>query len=145
MAALLPSRVAITGPHAVGFVHEGDCLEITVVADQKHWADLDPRLAHVAVSATEAVPSLRPKVRILSPEQWPQADEGLGSHHYVWLTPSTSSRAQIRKAIPANVGVSSFVTASADHAVKSGQLNVDLRQPISRHPRRCWQMRSLTM
>ena len=92
MAALLPSRVAITGPHAVGFVHEGDCLEITVVADQKHWADLDPRLAYVAASATEAVPSLRPKVRILSTEQWErqQAGERLGSHHYVWLTPSTS-------------------------------------------------------
>ena len=41
--------------------------------------------------------------------------------------------------------VSSFVTASADRAVKSRQLKVDLRKPIARHPRRCWQMRSPRM
>lgn len=88
----LPSGVAITGARAAGFAHEGDTLEITVVADPKHWPTLDPRLAYAATVATQAVPSVRPQFRILSPEQWErqQAGEPLGSHHYVWLTPSTS-------------------------------------------------------
>ena len=90
----LPSRVAITGSRAAGFAHEGDSLEITVVADQRHWPDLDPRLADVAASATETAPSVRPKVRILSTQQWTekQAGETPTAHHNVWLSSDAASR-----------------------------------------------------
>ena len=90
----LPSRVAITGPRAAGFAHEGDSHEITVVTDQTHWPDLEPRLVETAAAATQAVPSVRPKVRILSTQQWAkkQAGETPIAHHNVWLAPDAASR-----------------------------------------------------
>ena len=90
----LPSRVAITGARAAGFAHEGDALEVTVVADQGHWPDLDPRLSDVAAAATEAVPSVRPHVRIQSPENWDrhQTSENTPAHHNVWLAPDRSPK-----------------------------------------------------
>ena len=64
MAALLPYHFSVTE------AHEPDTFEITVVADQRHWPDLDPRLADVAASATETAPSVRPNIRMLSTQQW---------------------------------------------------------------------------
>ena len=56
-AAAVPR--GITRPRAACSAHEGDSLEITVVADQRHWPDLEPRLAGVAAVATDVVPSDR--------------------------------------------------------------------------------------
>ena len=94
LAAPLPCRVALTGPRAAGFVHEGDTLEITVVAEPRDRPDLEPRLAECASAATEAVPSVQPKVRILPAEQWAQqqGEEAPTAHHNVWFPPDASSR-----------------------------------------------------
>ncbi|MCY4557968.1 MAG: hypothetical protein OXF79_16705 [Chloroflexi bacterium] len=94
LAPPLPCRVALTGPRAAGFAHEGDTLEITVVAEPRDRPDLEPRLAECANAATEAVPSVKPKVRILPAEQWAQrqGEESPTAHHNVWFPPDTASR-----------------------------------------------------
>ena len=83
----LPSKVIITGTRAAGFVHEGDTLEITVVAEPSHGPDLEPRLAECTAAATEAVPSVQPNIRIMSAQQWTQQLDGQVpvAHHNVWL------------------------------------------------------------
>ena len=94
LAPPLPSRVATTGARAAGFAHEGDALEVTVVADQRYWPDLDPRLADVAAAATKSAPSVRPKIRMLSIQQWTQQQVGQTpiTHHNIWLAPDPASR-----------------------------------------------------
>ena len=94
LAPPLPSRVATTGARAAGFAHEGDALEVTVVADQRYWPDLDPRLADVAAAATKSAPSVRPKIRMLSIQQWAERIDGPTpeAHHNIWLAPDTVSR-----------------------------------------------------
>ena len=88
MAALLPYHFSVTE------AHEPDTFEITVVADQRHWPDLDPRLADVAASATETAPSVRPNIRMLSTQQWAekQAGETPVAHHNIWLSSDAASR-----------------------------------------------------
>ena len=89
----LPCRVAITGPRAAGLAHEGDTLEITVVAAPHHQPDIKPRLEKASATATEAVPAVQPKIRFLSREQW---DEQHGQTHAafqtIWLPPSIATR-----------------------------------------------------
>ena len=85
----LPCRVAITGPRAAGFTHEGDTLEITVVAKPDQPPDLKVQLEEVAAAATQAAPSVQPNISIVSPRQWErqQASERPGAHHNIWLAP----------------------------------------------------------
>ncbi len=89
----LPCRVAITGPRAAGLAHECDTLEITVVAEPSHQPDIEPRLDKASTTATEAVPAVRPKIRVLSREQWDERQgETHAAFHNVWLPPSAASR-----------------------------------------------------
>ena len=83
----LPCRVAITGARAIGFAHEGDTLEITVVLDADHRPSLEPRLAKCTAAATKAVPSVQPIIRIMSTQQWTQQQDGQApvAHHNVWF------------------------------------------------------------
>ena len=94
LAPPLPCRVAITGPRAASFAHEGDTVEVTVVLDFDHRPSLEPRLAKCVAEATEAVPSVQPNIRIISTEQWTQQRDGRTpvAHHNVWLPPDTATR-----------------------------------------------------
>ena len=88
----LPSRVAITGHRAAGFAHADDTIEIAVVTAPRDRSNLEPRLAKCAAAATEAVPSVQPKIRILSIQQWAQqqAEQSPVAHHNVWLAPDAT-------------------------------------------------------
>ncbi len=94
LAPPLPCRVAITGPRAAGFVHEGDTLEITGVLDFDHRPSLEPRLTKCTAAATKAVPSVQPNFRIISIQQWTQQRDGQTpvAHHNVWLPPDATPR-----------------------------------------------------
>ena len=94
LAPPLPCRVAITGPRAAGFAHEGDTLEITVVAEPRDRPSLKPRLAECAAEAAEAVPSVQPDIRIISTQQWTQQQDRQApvAHHNVWLPLDAASR-----------------------------------------------------
>ena len=85
----LPARVTVTGPRAAGFA-QGDPLGITVVVDPSDQPSLEPRLAKIA-AAYELVPSARPNILLLSPQQWAnqQAGEAPEAHHNAWLAPHT--------------------------------------------------------
>ena len=87
----LPARVAVTGPRAAGFA-QGDPIEITVVADHRHQPNLEPRLAEIAAATSGLVPSVRPKISILSPQQWAnqQTGEAPKAHHNAWLATHTA-------------------------------------------------------
>ena len=82
----LPERVAITGPRAAGFA-QGEPMEITVVIENGDRHRLEPRLSEIATATSELVPSVRPHISILSPEQWAdaQAGEAPETHHNAWL------------------------------------------------------------
>ena len=69
-------------------------MEITVVVDDRHRASLDSRLAQAAAVASEAVPSVRHQISILSVEQWAKRMDGATpeAHHNIWLAPDTASR-----------------------------------------------------
>ena len=84
----LPERVAITGPRAAGFA-QGEPMEITVVIENGDRHRLEPRLSEIATATSELVPSVRPHISILSPEQWAdaQAGEAPETHHNTWLAP----------------------------------------------------------
>ena len=86
----LPARVTVTGPRAAGFA-QGDPLGITVVVDPSDRPSLEPRLAKIAAAACELVPSARPNILLLSPQQWAnqQAGEAPEAHHNAWLAPHT--------------------------------------------------------
>lgn len=89
----LPCRVAITGPRAAGIAHEGDTLEITVVAEPRHQPDIEPKPEKASATATEAVPAVRPKIRFVSHEQWnEQHGQTHEAFHNIWLPPSTAPR-----------------------------------------------------
>ena len=94
MAAPLPSRVVITGARAAGFAHADDSLEITAVADQRHWPDLEPRLAGVAAVATDVVPSDRRSgsCRPSNGNANRRANALEAIHHNVWLASDAASR-----------------------------------------------------
>ena len=87
----LPARVTVTGPRAAGFA-QGDPLGITVVVDPSDRPSLEPRLAEIAAAACELVPSVRPNISILSPQQWAhqQDDESPEAHHNAWLATNTA-------------------------------------------------------
>ena len=90
-AAAVPR--GITRPRAACSVHEGDSLEITVVADQRHWPDLEPRLAGAAAVTTDVVPSDRRSGSCRpSNGNANRRANALGSHHNVWLASDAASR-----------------------------------------------------
>ena len=82
LAPPLTEQVAVTGPRAAGFA-QGDPLEITVVVDPSHRPSLEPRLASIAAATSELVPSVRPHISLLSPQQWDHQQEGEApeAHH----------------------------------------------------------------
>ncbi len=83
----LPSEVAITGPRATGFAKAGDTLEITVITDQCHRPNLEPRIAESAAAATKTVPCVQPNIKVQSRKQWAkkQAGEAPIEYRSVWL------------------------------------------------------------
>ena len=87
----LPERVAVTGRRAAGFA-QGDPMEITVVVDDDHRPSLEPRLAKIAAATSGLVPSVRPNISILSPQQWnsQQAGGAPEAHHNAWLATNTT-------------------------------------------------------
>lgn len=92
LAPPLPSRVAITGPRAAGLALD-DPMKITVVvADHSQRLDLEPRLAETAAAASEAVPSVKPQIIVLSLSQWDgqQTGKTAPEHYNVWLAPLTA-------------------------------------------------------
>ena len=91
LAPPLPERVAITGPRAAGFA-QGDPIEITVVVDPSHQPSVEPGLAKIAAATSGLVPSVRPNIIILSPQQWAnqQAAEAHEAHHNAWLATNTT-------------------------------------------------------
>ena len=93
----LPERVAITGPRAAGFA-QGEPMEITVVIENGDRHHLETRLSEIATATSELVPSVRPHISILSPEQWAdaQAGEAPETHHNAWLAPDTTDFAQFQ-------------------------------------------------
>lgn len=86
MAPPLPVQVTLTGPRANGFALD-DPMEIVVVVDDHNRPSLEPRLAEIAAAASEAAPSVKPSISIISPQQWDhqQASEGPRAHYNVWL------------------------------------------------------------
>ena len=81
-----PARVTLTGPRAAGFPLD-DPMKIVVVVDDHDKPNLEPRLAEIAVAASEAAPSVRPSISIASPQQWDHqlASEHPRAHYNVWL------------------------------------------------------------
>ena len=90
VAPPLPARMALTGPRAAGFA-QSEPVEVTVIVDPSHEANLVPRLAEIATTTTEIVPSVRPDINVLSPQQWERQQAGGDpqAHHNVWLAPKT--------------------------------------------------------
>ena len=93
LAPPLPTRAALTGQRAAGFASD-EPIEIVVVVDDHHGASLESRLAQPAAAASEAVPSVRHQISILSVEQWTERMDGATpeAHHNIWLAPHTTSR-----------------------------------------------------
>ena len=91
LAPPLPLRVAVTGPRATGLALE-EPLVITVVLDADHRPSLEPRLAQIAYAASERVQATRPKMRIMSLQEWDHqhADGNPDQHHNVWLAPDAA-------------------------------------------------------
>ena len=91
LAPPLPDRVAITGPRAAGITQD-DHIAITVVVDTRHRPSLEPRLAIIAAATSGLVPSVRPNISILSPQQWDhqQTSEAPEAHHNAWLATNTT-------------------------------------------------------
>lgn len=92
LAPPLPRPVALTGPGAAGFTHEGGTLEVTVVAESRDRPSLEPRLTELAAAASEAEPAIRPQVSILSPDYWgnQEASERPRAFYNVWLAPDAA-------------------------------------------------------
>ena len=86
----LPERVALTGPRAAGFAQD-EPMDITVVVDDDK-PSLEPRLAEIAAATSELVPSVRPNISILSPQEWEhqQVSESPEAHHNAWLATNTA-------------------------------------------------------
>ena len=87
----LPLRIAMSGARADGLAL-GDPIAIMVVIDSHDRTSLEPRLVGIATAASETVPSVRPRIIILSPERWnrQQSGETAPAHYNVWLAPRTS-------------------------------------------------------
>ncbi|MCY4557969.1 MAG: hypothetical protein OXF79_16710 [Chloroflexi bacterium] len=92
----LPLRVAVTGPRATGLALE-EPLVITVVLDADHRPSLEPRLAQIADAVSERVQAARPKVMIMSLEEWDQehADGNPDQHHNIWMAPDEAPAASL--------------------------------------------------
>ena len=58
-------------------------MEISVVVDDGDRPHLEPRLAEVASTTSELVPSVQPQISILSPQQWDFQRDGetIAAHH----------------------------------------------------------------
>ena len=86
LAPPLPTRAAVTGSRAAGFALD-DPMEMVVVVNDDDRSSLEPRLAEIAVAASETVPSVQPRINIVSPRAWErqQADKAPVAHHNVWL------------------------------------------------------------
>ena len=67
-------------------------MEISVVVDDGDRPHLEPRLAEVASTTSELVPSVRPQISILSPQQWDFQRDGetIAAHHNAWLALGTA-------------------------------------------------------
>ena len=91
LAPPLPARVALTGQRAAGFALDGP-MEITVVVDDQDRLSLEPRLAEIAAATSRLVPSVRPNISILSPQQWAHQQDGESpeAHHNAWLATNTA-------------------------------------------------------
>ena len=87
----LPSCVAITGARAAGLAQSGP-MDITVVVDTRHRPSLEPRLASIAAATSGLVPSVRPNIILLSPQQWANQQDGESpeAHHNAWLATNTA-------------------------------------------------------
>ena len=85
-----PVRIALTGPRAAGFALD-EPMDITVVVDDDK-PSLEPRLAEIAAATSDSVPSVRPKISIISTKQWEsqQKRESPEAHHNAWLAPNTT-------------------------------------------------------
>ena len=90
LAPPLPARVTLTGARAAGFALD-DPMDITIVVDDHDRPSLEPRLAEIAAATSDSVPSVRPNIILLSPQQWDhqQAGEAPEAHHNAWLAPHT--------------------------------------------------------
>ena len=82
----LPIKVPLTGARVSGSTLD-DPMEIVVVVADRDRPSLEPRLAEIAAAASEAAPSLRPSISIVSSQQWDhqQANEHPTAHYNVWL------------------------------------------------------------
>ncbi len=85
-----PSRVEVTGARAAGFATD-DPMQITVVVDPNDRPSLGPRLASITAATSGLVPSVRPNIILLSPQQWANQQDGESpeAHHNAWLAPHT--------------------------------------------------------
>ena len=90
LATPTPARIAVTGPRAAGFA-QGEPMDITVVVDDDK-PSLKPRLAEIAAATSELVPSVRPNISILSPQEWEHQQDGESpeAHHNAWLATNTA-------------------------------------------------------
>ena len=90
LATPTPARIALTGPRAAGFAQD-EPMDITVVVDDDK-PSLEPRLAEIATATSELVPSVRPNISILSPQEWEhqQVGEPPEAHHNAWLATNTA-------------------------------------------------------
>lgn len=86
-----PARTALTGPRSASFALE-DPMEIVVLIDDHDRFRLEPRLAEIAAAASEAEPSVRPSISIVSSQQWDhqQASERPTAHYNIWLAPGAA-------------------------------------------------------
>ena len=86
-----PSRVEVTGARAAGFATD-DPMRITVVVDPNDRPSLGPRLASITAATSGLVPSVRPNILLLSPQQWANQQDGESpeAHHNAWLATNTA-------------------------------------------------------
>ena len=95
----LPCRVAVTGSRAAGFTKE-EPMEITVVVHHDDKPSLERRLAEIAATTSDLVPSVQPNISIMSPQQWEHRPNDT-AHHNVWLAPHTAPQVATEPAKPA--------------------------------------------
>ena len=84
----LPARAVLTGPRATGSTIDG-CVDLTVVADERHWRSLEPRLKQLAAATSERVQTAPAMVSVVSFEAWErqQAGNEPESYYNIWIAP----------------------------------------------------------
>lgn len=93
LAAHMPLSVAVTGPGAAGLVQD-EPMSITVVVNADLKPDLSTKLAEIADTTNQRVPSACPNVMIVTPREWKQqeANRDPGKFLNVWLRPSRTAQ-----------------------------------------------------